>query len=412
MEQAKPHEIPWEAMEEAYERVKRNGGSCGVDGESIGEFEKKSEDNLYKIWNRMSSGSYFPPAVRTVVIPKADGRGVRKLGIPTVGDRVAQMVAVMYLSPQMERKFHSDSYGYRTGKSARDAIGMVRQRCWKSDWVIDLDIKAFFDNLDHELLMKAVQLHTDCKWLLLYISRWLKAPVIEDGKKEVTREKGTPQGGVISPLLANVYLHHAFDEWMREKHPYVPFARYADDIVVNCKSLAQAKYMLRQIKVRLLEWKLELHPEKTRIVYCKDDRRGGAHTNVSFEFLGYEFQVRQSRNKLGQRYGRFLPAISKKAGKRISQTMSSWGIQRRTDLDLNQIAAFCNPKLRGWMNYYGTYSQHVLGSKLRVLNLHLVKWARRKYGRTTGEAWRYLRRTRLRTPELFAHWRLCWHVAE
>jgi RNA-directed DNA polymerase len=226
--QAKPFSISKKVVVEAYKRVKANGGAAGVDAEGIEAFERDLKNNLYRIWNRLSSGTYFPPPVRSVEIPKKDG-GARRLGIPTVADRVAQTVVKMYLEPGVEPHFHPDSYGYRPGKSAADALAMTRQRCWRYDWAIDLDIRGFFDNLDHALMMRAVGRYTQCRWILLYVKRWLEAPMqLEEGTL-APRTKGTPQGGVVSPLLANIFLHLAFDDWMRRTHPDVPFERYADD---------------------------------------------------------------------------------------------------------------------------------------------------------------------------------------
>ena len=292
--------------------MKAKQGSAGVDNITIEQFETNRENNLYKIWNRMSSGSYMPPAVRMVEIPKSDGK-VRKLGIPTVADRVAQMVAKLYLEPLVELHFHPDSYGYRPGKSAHEAIGIVRTRCWKSDWVIDLDIQGFFDNLDHDLLMRAVEKHTDIKWLHLYIKRWLKAPIEEKEGELEARTQGTPQGGVISPLLANLFLHYAFDKWMQRHYPRNVFARYADDIIVHCQTLEEAEQLKQAIETRLKECKLALHPDKTRIVYCKDDDRKGGHPEMQFDYLGYTFRPRQAKSKHGKYFVSFLPAISTKA---------------------------------------------------------------------------------------------------
>jgi RNA-directed DNA polymerase len=306
----KPFSISKQVVWEAYRRVKANQGAAGVDGQSVKDFEVGLKDNLYKIWNRMSSGSYFPPPVRTVEIAKSDGR-LRRLGIPTVADRVAQMVVKMHLEPDVEPNFHPDSYGYIRGRSALEAVGVVRKRCWRYNWVIDLDIKGFFDNIDHDLMLHAVKKHTTSKWMLLYIERWLKAPAQSEDGRLIKREKGTPQGGVISPLLANIFLHHAFDEWMRSDHRSVRFARYADDIVVHCRSEAQAQFMLRAIKRRLARCKLQLHPDKTKIVYCKDDRRSGNYEHESFDFLGYSFRPRGCKGP-GYFVG-FTPAVSKSA---------------------------------------------------------------------------------------------------
>jgi group II intron reverse transcriptase/maturase len=394
-------------VEAAYKGVKAKKGAAGVDKETIEEFEKNYEKNLYKIWNRMSSGSYFPPPVRTVEIPKGDGKSKRKLGIPTVSDRVAQMVAVKYLEPIVEPKFHDDSYGFRKGRSQKDALVVTRKRCYTHNWVIDLDISGFFDNIDFTLMMNAVKRHTDCKWLLLYIERWLKAPIEEKNGELRTREKGTPQGGVISPLLANIFLHHAFDEWMAKEFESVPFERYADDAVVHCRSKAQAEFVLRQIERRLREWKLELHPEKTRIVYCKDSNRTEDHENVEFDFLGFTFKCRKLINqKTGKKFGGFAPAISKKASRKIRKKINAWQLQRRTDLTLQEQAERCNRKVRGWFNYYGMFSKSVFLQLLFPLNRKLAKWARRKYKKSIRKAWRWLRGVNHRNPTLFVHWSL------
>jgi RNA-directed DNA polymerase len=266
--------------------VKANQGAAGVDGQSIAEFEVRLADNLYKLWNRLSSGSYMPPPVRRVEIPKANG-GTRALGIPTVADRIAQEVVRRYLEPLLEPIFHEDSYGYRPGRSAIDAIRTARQRCWRQDWVLDLDIKGFFDSIDWMLLLKAVRKHTGCPWVLLYIERWLKAPaMLEDGTL-VPRERGTPQGGVISPLLANLFLHYAFDRWLKRKMPGIPFERYADDIICHCRTKSEAAALLAQLEERFVACRLRLHPQKTKIVYCKDTHRTGSYPVVTFDFLGY-----------------------------------------------------------------------------------------------------------------------------
>ena len=274
MKQAKPFCITKRQVWEAYKRVKANKGAAGVDGQTIEKFAENLQDNLYKLWNRLTSGSYFPQPVLRVEIPKSDG-GIRPLGIPTVADRIAQMVVKTYLEPELEKHFHPDSYGYRPGKSALDAVGMARQRCWKNDWVLDLDIKGFFDNIDHELMMRAVRAHTEEKWVLLYIERWLKAPIAMPDGAFIQPQKGTPQGGVASPLLANLFLHYAFDEWMKREYPGIPFERYADDAVCHCKSEAQAEQLKQALNVRMKDVGLELHPEKTKIVYCQDDDRQG-----------------------------------------------------------------------------------------------------------------------------------------
>lgn len=393
---------------DAFRRVKANRGSAGVDEETIEGFERSLKGNLYKLWNRMSSGSYFPSPVRVVEIPKENG-GKRPLGIPTVEDRIAQTVVKLYLEPEIEPLFHPDSYGYRPGKSAVEAVGAARQRCWRRGWVLDLDIKGFFDNLNHELLMHAVRKHTDEKWILLYIERWVKAPAqLEDGT-QVSRQKGTPQGGVISPLLANLFLHYAFDEWMKRNNPSVPFERYADDIIVHCESERQATWLKEKISGRLMKCGLELHPDKTKIIYCKDDNRRGTYQNESFDFLGYTFRPRKSKTILGKLFVGFNPAVSSKATKEIFGVMRGWRIHRCNGQTLEELSRFCNPIVRGWINYYGRYYRSALYKVFNILNRSLVRWAMRKYKRFKfhqRRATKWLRSIAKRQPELFAHWQI------
>ncbi len=407
MTETKPFCISKMAVWRAWQRVKANQGAAGVDEESIADFEANLKGNLYKIWNRMSSGSYFPPPVRLVKIPKSGG-GERVLGIPTVADRVAQMVAKLYLEPEVEPEFHEDSYGYRPGKSALDAVGQARQRCWRNDWVLDLDIKGFFDNIDHSLMMHAVRKHTDCPWILLYIERWLKASAVDGDGNEVRRDRGTPQGGVASPLLANIFLHHVFDKWMAENFPYLSFERYADDIVVHCRSKAQAKFIRRQIEERLRRCKLEAHPQKTKIVYCKDDDRRGSHAHESFDFLGYTFRPRPSKNRQGKFFVNFSPAMSNRAAQAARATIRSWRIQCRSDKSLEDIARMFRAELSGWLSYYGKYYKSGMYPMLRALNRRLVRWTQRKYKRYRHQrrATHWLRRVARREPHLFPHWQL------
>jgi RNA-directed DNA polymerase len=291
-DKAKPFDIPKQEVWKAFKKVKANQGAAGVDGQSVAEFEAELSDNLYKLWNRMSSGSYFPPPVRRVMIPKSGGSGERPLGIPTVADRVAQEVVKRYLEPILEPIFHDDSYGYRPGRSAIDAVRTARQRCWRYDWVLDIDVKGYFDSIDWSLLLKAVRSHTDCPWLLLYIERWLEAPVqLEDGSV-VPRMAGTPQGGVISPTLANLFLHYAFDMWMKRTFPAIPFERYADDCICHCRSEEEARALWVALEARFVACGLVLHPQKMKLVYCKDTNRRGDFPIQSFTFLGYMFRPR------------------------------------------------------------------------------------------------------------------------
>jgi RNA-directed DNA polymerase len=408
LSKARPFSISKRVVFEAYKRVRANQGAAGVDEESIADFEKDLKSNLYKIWNRMSSGSYFPPAVRLVEIAKKDG-GQRKLGVPTVSDRIAQMVAKIYFEPQVDKYFHPDSYGYRPGKSAIEAVGVARKRCWRYNWVVDLDIKGFFDNIDHGLLMRAVRKHTDSKWLLLYVERWLKAPVQAEDGTLVSREKGSPQGSVISPLLANLFLHYAFDEWMRRNYDNIPFERYADDILVHCRSEKQARWIKAVIEERLKQCGLELHPEKTKIVYCKDSFRKGNYPNEKFDFLGYTFRPRRSKDRYGRFFISFLPAVSDEAAKSMCRTIRGWRIHRMTDKSIKDLACMFNSVIRGWINYYGQFYRSALYPIFNQLNGALQRWAMRKYKklrRRRRRAFYWLGRIAKQKFHLFAHWRL------
>ena len=413
MDEAKPFLIPKREVWEAYKRVKANQGAAGVDGQSIAEFEADLENNLYKLWNRLSSGSYFPPPVRRVDIPKRDGGGVRQLGIPTVADRVAQEVARRYLEPILEPVFHSDSYGYRPGKSAIDAVRTARERCWRYDWVLDLDVQAYFDSIDWELMLKAVRQHTDCRWVLLYVERWLKAPVqLEDGRI-VPRTAGTPQGGVISPLLANLFMHYSFDMWMARTYPLLPFERYADDVICHCRSVEEARELWRALADRFSACKLVLHPEKTQIVYCKDANRQGDFPVIAFDFLGFQFRARKTMWRKGERRifaHSFQPAASPKALKRISRTVRSWALHHRSDKSLTELAAMYNPSIRGWITYYSHFYKTQLRPTLKRIDAYVIRWARRKFKRMrhqTKGARDWFGRFRRANRHLFAHWVLC-----
>ena len=378
-----------------------------MDGVSLAAFEKDLKCNLYKIWNRMSSGSYIPPPVRLVEIEK-DGGGTRPLGIPTIADRVAQTVAKMVLEPRVEPIFHPDSYGYRPGRSALDAVGVARKRCWEFDWVVDLDIKAFFDSIPHDLIEKAVAHHTDLAWVQLYVGRWLRAPIERQDGTLLERTKGTPQGGVASPLLANLFLHYAFDAWMQRTFPSIPFERFADDAIVHCRSEKQARFVLDAIRARLAECGLELHPTKTKIVYCKDDDRRGTYENIKFDFLGYSFHPRRAKNRWGKFFVSFLPAISAKAAKKIRQTIRDWRMaSTRNNQRLEDLASFTNPVVRGWLNYYGRFYRSKCIQVLRHVNEALGQWARRKFKRFKRReraSMHWLGRIARRDPKLFVLW--------
>lgn len=406
MKSTKSFRISKHVVLEAYKRVKSNKGVAGVDQVSLELFERDLRRNLYKIWNRMSSGSYFPPPVRQVAIPKANG-GTRCLGVPTVADRIAQMVVKIYSEPHIEPLFHPDSYGYRPGKSAKQAVAATRKRCWKYDWVVEFDIKGAFDNLDHKLLMKAVRKHVCEKWILLYIERWLKAP-FQDGQKTLeTRLRGTPQGGVISPLLMNLFMHYAFDLWMHRNFPGCPFARYADDAVIHCRSKAEAEIVMQAVDNRLLECRLRMHPEKSKIVYCKDSNRRAKHPDIQFTFLGFTFRPRQAVNSRNQRFTSFLPAASLQALKRMRQTIRGWHLPRRTPGTLEEFSKRYNPILIGWWNYYGSFYKTELRKVFNHFDRLLAHWARRKYkklSRHRRKSVHWLGRVARRQPDLFVHW--------
>ena len=393
---------------EAYKAVKSSKGAAGVDGQTIEQFEADLKGNLYKIWNRMSSGTYFPPPVRAVSIPKKSG-GERILGVPTVSDRIAQMVVKQLIEPDLDSIFLPDSYGYRPNKSALEAVGVTRKRCWKYDWVLEFDIKGLFDNIDHELLLKAVQKHVTGKWALLYIERWLTAPMEQNGIR-IERTRGTPQGGVISPILSNLFLHYTFDLWMNRTHPDLPWCRYADDGLVHCRTEQEAEAFKAELQARLTECRLELHPTKTRIVYCRDRRRKGTYPNVKFDFLGYEFRPRAVWGpQSGQLICGFTPAVSPSALNTMRATIRDLDIRRGTQVSLADIARKINPLLKGWIEYYGRYTPSALYPMLRYVNQTLLAWAMRKYKRFKAHKLRashFLQRLVRDQASLFVHWQI------
>ena len=395
---------------EAFQRVKAHQGAPGVDGQSVVEFEADLKNNLYRIWNRMSSGTYFPPPVRAVEIAKPHGGGTRMLGVPTIGDRIAQTVAALTLEPRTEAIFHADSYGYRPGRSAHQALAACRERCWKKDWVLDVDIRAFFDSLDHDLVVKAVtaNITTEQRWVLLYVKRWLTAPLQHPDGTLQPRDRGTPQGSAVSPVLANLVLHYAFDAFLAREYPTVPFERYADDAVIHCATERQARQVWAALDARLTSLGLQLHPDKTRIVYCKDKRRRGAYEHVSFTFLGYTFRPRKAKGRDGGLYLGYLPAVSDAALKRMSTKLRRWRLHLWIRRSLDELADAINPIVRGWMHYYGRFYRSALLPLLERLNTYLMRWAGRKYKRLR----RSYKRVKAwwlgildRDPELFTHWR-------
>jgi len=404
----KSFDISKQAVWDSYLKVKSNQGAAGVDHQSIAIFEEDLKNNLYKIWNRMSSGSYFPPPVLRVEIPKGDGK-MRALGIPTVADRIAQMVVKSQVEPELESIFHTDSFGYRPKRSAKQAVSLARKRCWKHDWVVDMDIKGFFDNIPHDLMMRAVRKHTEDAWVLLYVERWLKAPVqLMNGEIE-ERAMGTPQGGVISPLLANLFLHYAFDHWMQSSYPSNSFERYADDAVVHCDTQAEAVKLKSEIAKSMVQCGLELHPEKTKIVYCRDAKRTGNYERQSFDFLGFCFRPRLSRNKYGQYFVNFSPAIAPKSKKAIFSEIRQWCLHKRSDLSVKELANKLNPVVRGWIEYYGAFFQSELLFLVRHLDRLIYRWVIRKYkkqGSNFKKADNWVKRIKSVMPNYFVHWSL------
>ena len=388
----------------AWQKVRAKGGIGGVDGEGIKSFERNLNNNLYKLWNRMSSGSYHPKAVLRVEIPKGDG-STRPLGIPTILDRVAQEVVRARLEPVVEGFFHPDSYGFRPNKSAPEAVKTCRERCWKYDWVLDVDIQKFFDTIDHELMMRAVKKHCAEKWMVTYIERWLKAPVQQSDGAVSETVKGTPQGGVISPTLANLYLHYAFDNWMRKTFPSVKFERYADDIVIHCSSIEQSKEIEIALGNRLAECGLTLHPEKTKVVYCKDDRRKGMYPTKKFTFLGYSFQARSASTRDNKRrFTGFLPAVSLEAGKKFRTKIKKTRLMKMTHLSLKELADALNPRIRGWYNYFQHFHKSALSPQNYWLDSAIIRWLRTKFRLTFSAALQSLRRLAKAKPNYFAHW--------
>jgi RNA-directed DNA polymerase len=404
--QGKSFDIPKQLIWAAWLKVKGNGGAAGADGVTIEQFEQDVRNNLYRLWNRMSSGSYFPGPVRAVEIPKKGG--TRILGIPNVIDRVAQTAAVLLLEPGVEKVFHDDSYGYRPGRSPVHAVRVCRQRCFEKDWVVDLDVKAFFDSVPWELMCKAVERHATQPWVMLYVRRWLQAPMQMPDRSLTHRTKGTPQGGPISPLIANIFLHYGFDTWMVREFPALRFERFADDVVVHCVTERQAHLVREAIGRRFADIGLQLHPDKTRIVYCKDDRRRLAYDQVTFTFCGYAFRPRETFVN-GRRRTGFLPAAAPEKLANMSRKVASWRLHRRTTENLTDLAEEINPALRGWLNYFTAFYPSAVTSIGKRVDRHLMRWARWKYKRlkrSEARARDWLQGIRKRQPGLFAHWTL------
>ena len=405
MSQTKSYAISKQLVVEAYRRVKANKGGAGIDGESIKAFEKDLRNNLYKLWNRLSSGSYMPPPVMRVEIEKSDG-GVRRLGIPTITDRIAQMVVKLQIEPEIDKQFHPDSYGYRPEKSAHQALQQAKQRCNKRAWVLDMDIKGFFDNIDHDLLMKAILRHVKEDWHLLYIQRWLTAPVqYQDGRLE-TPQKGTPQGGVISPLLANLFLHYVFDVWVEKRWGGIQFERYADDIVCHCSTEREAMALKEVLEERFQSCGLQLHPDKTKIVYCKGGFNKGCHDTVAFDFLGYTFRPRWIKSRKGTQGLYFVAAISQKSAKAVRREINDWPWGYWCHKELVDIRDFSRSRLSGWLYYYGLFGKSIIRNVLFHFDKRLARWAKKKYKKlkTLMQAAKKVNQTRKKYPKGFPHW--------
>ena len=408
MKEGKSYEISQHQVIEAYKRVKANQGAAGIDGVTFSGYEKDLKNNLYKLWNRMSSGTYFPKPVKGVEIPKKNGK-IRLLGVPTITDRVAQMVVQLNFEPLVEPIFHEDSYGYRPNKSAIDAVRVTRERCWDMPWVLEFDIVGLFDNIDHDLMLQVVRKHTDSKWIILYTERFLKADMVMPDGTAKKRTSGTPQGGVCSATYANLYMHYAFDRWMVTQNQNNPWARYADDAVIHCRTKEEAEQLLERLKKRLATCKLELHPEKTKIVYCRSANNTGRHEYESFTFLGYTFRMRFVQNRKGQYFNAFTPAVSKAATQQFRDKMRAcrkWGVLATPE----ELAWKMNPIIRGWANYFTQFNASEARNKgLKYVNLMLARWARRKYKRFGGDLWkahRWWAQIAKNEPDLFYHWQL------
>jgi len=398
--------ITYKMVVDAYSLVKKGGKAVGIDKESWEEFDKDAERNLYTVWNRLASGSYHPQDVREKLIPKKDGSH-RKLGIPTVRDRIAQCVVKEYMEKRVDKLFHQNSYGYRPRRSSKEAIGAVRENCLVYDWVIDLDISKFFDEIDHELMMKAVEKVMPENWVRMYVKRWLEMKRVDaDGKEHAPEGRGTPQGGVISPLLANLYLHYALDLWLERNYREISFVRYADDMIVHCRNKAEAEQLLAGIEQRLAEVKLRLNKAKTKTVYCKDYRRILKEENVQFNFLGYSYQPRAAQSKYSEKlYTVYTAEISKENAKKIRQEIKDGLNWNNSTLEIEGISEKLNAKLRGWINYYGLYGKRKLRYTLMELDKRLAKWLnkKRKY-KSIRRSFAELGRIKEARPRLFYHW--------
>jgi group II intron reverse transcriptase/maturase len=403
-----------EMVKVAYRKVKSNQGSAGIDKQSLEEFQKDLSNNLYVLWNRLSSGSYMPKPVRSVSIPKSNGKK-RVLGIPTVSDRIAQQVVKDYLEPRLEAQFQENSYGYRPLKSAHQAVTAVQENVRQYAWVIDMDIKSFFDEVDHELLMKAVERHVPEKWVNMYVRRWLESPAQQSDGTLIQKEgRGTPQGGVISPLLANLFLHYVLDKWLSKHYPGIAFVRYADDIVIHCQTETEAKQLQEAIRARLTECKLRLSEEKTKVVHCQNYRRPKKKDyGKKFDFLGFTFKPKTIPSNRGGLFLGYGCAISQKSQTRIVEGWKQLNLHRRSDLTIQDIANLVNPQMLGIIRYYGKFKLLELTRLMRHFELRLVKWVLNKYKKFKGSysaAYRWIKYLKRSYPTMFYYWTVFKHV--
>ena len=408
--------ITKEMVKAAYREVKANHGAAGIDKESLEMYEADLLNNLYVLWNRLSSGSYFPKPLRSVSIPKSNGKQ-RTLGIPTVSDRIAQQVIKSYLAPRLEAEFHNNSYGYRPLKSAHQAVEAVQKNVRQYAWALDMDIKNFFDEVNHELLLKALDRHVEEKWVKMYLLRWLETPSQQsDGTLIHKQGKGTPQGGVISPLLANLFLHYVLDKWIEKHYPGVAFVRYADDVIIHCQTEEEAKKLLVAIRERLAECKLSLNEEKTKLVYCQDYRRVKKKSfGKKFDFLGFTFKPGSVASKRagGSMFLGYGCAISQSAQTRVIHGWAKLNWHRRSTLSLQEIANEVNPQMSGIIRYYGKFKLWGLQRLMWHFEFRLVKWVLNKYRKFKNsytKAYRWIKMLKQNYPTMFYYWTVFKHV--
>jgi len=401
----KEHPITRKMLMDAYREIRTNGQAAGVDGLTLVNYAENLNANLYKLWNRLTSGSYFPSPTREKCIPKKGG-GIRSLGIATVEDRIAQQVVRAYLEPKIEPTFHNDSYGFRRGRNAHQAIRATAKRCSWHSWVIDIDIRKYFDTIDHDLLLKGVRRYTDEKWVLMYIERWLKSGTLKENGEMEERTIGSVQGGVISPLLANVFLHFVFDKWMDIHYPTIKFERYCDDIVVHCNSGKQALFIKAMIIKRLAECKLSVNEQKSKIVFCKNPKNKGQElkAHASFEFLGYTFRPML----IPTRDGILLlttPVMSQKSKKSVMEKLRGMKLYKKK-LRIQQLAREVNEQTTGWINYYCAFSKWSTQKLWEQVNRILIKWVMCNRNWGFKRALKWIKACFKTQPLLFRHWEI------